>query len=64
MKIGNTFSTILVLGMLGLVAVVGMVIFREVNKDLVQIMLTVFSTIAGILAGFITGQALGTSSNQ
>lgn len=64
LKIVNTFSTILVLGMLGLVAVVGLAVFREVDKDLVQIMLTVFSTIAGILAGFITGQAFGTSSNQ
>jgi hypothetical protein len=39
-------------------------VFREVDKDLVQIMLTVFSTVAGILAGFKTGQAVGTSSNR
>ena len=64
LKMVDTFSAILVLGMLGLVAVVGMALFREVDKDLVQIMLTVFSTIAGILAGLITGQAFGTSSNQ
>jgi hypothetical protein len=38
--------------------------FREVDKDLVQIMLTVFSTVAGIFAGFITGQDVGSSSNR
>jgi len=27
-------------------------------------MLKVFSTVAGILAGFITGQAVGTASNR
>jgi len=64
LMIVKTFAFILVLGMLGLVSVVALAIFREVDKDLVQIMLTVFSTIAGILAGFITGQAVGTSSQQ
>ena len=49
---------------LRLVGVVGLAVFREVDKDLVQIMLTVFSTVAGILAGFKTGQAVGTSSNR
>jgi hypothetical protein len=58
----RTFAIVLVLGMISLVGVVGLAVFREVDKDLVQIMLTVFSTIAGILAGFITGQAVGSSS--
>jgi len=60
----RTFSIVLVVGMLALVGVVVLAIFREVDKDLVQIMLTVFSTVAGILAGFITGQAVGTASNR
>ena len=60
----RTFAIVLVLGMVSLVGVVGLAVFREVDKDLVQIMLTVFSTVAGILAGFITGQAVGTSSNR
>ena len=60
----RTFAIVLVLGMVSLVGVVGLAVFREVDKDLVQIMLTVFSTVAGILAGFITGQAVGSSSNR
>ena len=32
--------------------------FRDVDLAHIQIMLTVFTTVAGILAGFITGQAL------
>lgn len=60
----KTFATVLVIGMAALVGVVILAIFREVDKDLVQIMLTVFSTVAGILAGFITGQAVGSSSNR
>jgi hypothetical protein len=64
LMIVKTFATVLVVGIAGLVGVVILAIFREVDKDLVQIMLTVFSTVAGILAGFITGQAVGTSSNR
>lgn len=60
----KTFAIVLVIGMAALVGVVTLAIFREVDKDLVQIMLTVFSTVAGILAGFITGQAVGSSSNR
>jgi hypothetical protein len=36
----------------------------DVDVAHIQIMLTVFTTVAGILAGFITGQALGTSGSQ
>ena len=60
----KTFATVLVVGIAGLVGVVILAIFRDVDKDLVQIMLTVFSTVAGILAGFITGQAVGSSSSR
>ena len=60
----RTFAIVLVVGMVSLVGVVALAVFREVDKDLVQIMLTVFSTVAGILAGFITGQAVGSSSNS
>jgi len=60
----RTFAVVLILGMVALVGVVTLAIFRPVDKDLVQIMLTVFSTVAGILAGFITGQAVGSSSNR
>jgi hypothetical protein len=60
----KTFATVLVVGMIALVGVVILAAFREVDKDLVQIMLTVYSTVAGILAGFITGQAVSSSSNR
>ena len=60
----RTFAIVLVVGMVSLVGVVALAVFREVDKDLVQMMLTVFSTVAGILAGFITGQAVGSSSNR
>jgi hypothetical protein len=58
----RTFAIVLVVGIVSLVGIVGLAVFRDVDKDLVQIMLTVFSTVAGILAGFITGQAVGSSS--
>jgi len=64
LMIVRTFATVLVVGIAGLVGVVILAIFREVDKDLVQIMLTVFSTVTGILAGFITGQAVGASSSR
>lgn len=60
----KTFAIVLIVGMIALCGVVTLAVFREVDKDLVQIMLTVFSTVAGILAGFITGQAVGSSSNR
>jgi hypothetical protein len=60
----RTFPIVLVLGMVSLVGVVALAVFREVDEDLVQIMLTVFSTVLRILAGFKTGQAVGTSCGQ
>jgi hypothetical protein len=49
---------------LALVAAIGVALFREVDQALVQILLTVFTTVAGIFAGFIGGKALGTSSGE
>ena len=46
---------------LALVAAVGVALFRDVDQALVQILLTVFTTVAGIFAGFIGGKALGGS---
>lgn len=48
----------------GLVAAVGVALFREVDQALVQILLTVFTTVAGIFAGFISGKALSDASKQ
>ena len=47
-----------------LFAIVVLDIFYDVEPDHVQIMLTVFTTVAGILAGFITGQAVGTAKER
>jgi hypothetical protein len=49
---------------LALVAAIGVALFREVDQALVQILLTVFTTVAGIFAGFIGGKALGTSAGE
>jgi hypothetical protein len=47
-----------------LIAAVGVAHFREVDQALVQILLTVFTTVAGIFAGFISGKALSTSTRD
>jgi hypothetical protein len=47
-----------------LVAAIGVALFREVDQAYVQILLTVFTTVAGIFAGFISGHALGNSTRQ
>lgn len=49
---------------LALVAAIGVALFREVDQALIQILLTVFTTVAGIFAGFIGGKALGGSSGR
>jgi len=49
---------------LALVAAIGVALFREVDAAYVQILLTVFTTVAGIFAGFISGKALGNSNGQ
>lgn len=47
---------------LALVAAIGVALFRDVDISLIQILLTVFTTAAGIFAGFIGGKALGTTT--
>jgi hypothetical protein len=47
-----------------LVAAIGVSLFREVDQAYVQILLTVFTTVAGIFAGFISGKALGDTTGQ
>ena len=49
---------------LALVAAIGVALFREVDAAYVQILLTVFTTVAGIFAGFISGKALGNSNGH
>lgn len=58
----GTFKWVLWGATLALVAAIGVALFREVDQALVQILLTVFTTVAGIFAGFIGGKALGGSS--
>ena len=60
----QTFALVLGGATVGLIAIIALAGFREVDLAHIQIMLTVFTTVAGILAGFITGQALGTSGAQ
>jgi len=47
-----------------LVGAIGVSLFREVDQAYVQILLTVFTTVAGIFAGFISGKALGTTTGR
>jgi hypothetical protein len=49
---------------LALVAAIGVALFRDVDQALVQILLTVFTTVVGIFAGFIGGKALGGSTGE
>jgi hypothetical protein len=60
----RTFALVLGVATIGLIAIIFLAGFRKVDLAHIQIMLTVFTTVAGILAGFITGQALGSSSAQ
>ena len=45
-----------------LVAGVGIALFRKVDQALIQILLTVFTTVVGVFAGFISGKALGSTT--
>lgn len=60
----QTFALVLGCATVGLIAIIALAAFHEVDLAHIQIILTVFTTVAGILAGFITGQALGSSSAQ
>ncbi len=64
-----TFALVLGIATLGLFAVIGWDTFMAPKTDSVdpshlQIMLTVFTTTAGILAGFITGHAVGKATEE
>ena len=39
-------------------------VFMNTDQGLAQILLTVFTTVAGILAGFISGKAVGSANQQ
>jgi hypothetical protein len=58
----GTFRWVLWGATAALVLAVGVSLFRQVEQANIQILLTVFTTVAGIFAGFITGQALSSSS--
>lgn len=60
----KTFGYVLCGSTVALVVTVVLDVFFPVEPDHVQIMLTVFTTVAGILAGFITGQAVGTATER
>jgi hypothetical protein len=60
----RTFSWVLGGATVGVVATVVLAVFYPVELAHVQIMLTMFTTVAGILAGFITGQAVGTAQER
>jgi hypothetical protein len=61
----KTFAFVLVASTVGLLIVIALDGFSEgVDQTHVQIMLTAFTTVAGILAGFITGQALGRTTKD
>ena len=52
----RTFAVVLIGATLALVAAVFVSMFRDVDAALVQILLTAFTTVAGMLAGFISGR--------
>jgi hypothetical protein len=64
MIVVRTFAAVLVGAMVALVVIVILDVAYEVELAHVQIMLTMFTTVAGILAGFITGQAVGTAQER
>ena len=64
MIVVGTFAVVLVGATAALVAAVVLDIFYDIEAAHVQIMLTMFTTVAGILAGFITGQAVGTAQER
>lgn len=64
LTIVKTFAWVLAGATAGLVVIIVLDIFYSVELAHVQIMLTMFTTVAGILAGFITGQAVGTAQER
>jgi hypothetical protein len=60
----RAFRWVLWAATVALILGVGVSLFRPVDIALVQILLTVFTTVAGIFAGFIGGKALSDASKQ
>ncbi len=60
----DAFKWVLWGATLALVMAIGVALFYEVDQALIQILLTVFTTVAGIFAGFIGGKALSDSTGQ
>lgn len=59
----KTFAIVLIGSSLALAAAVIVSMFRRVDAAMVQVLLTVITTVAGILAGFISGrQSTGAGS--
>jgi hypothetical protein len=52
-----TFALVLASATLALVGAVFVSFWRKVDAAMVQMLLTVFTTVAGILAGFVSGRA-------
>ena len=52
----RTFAIVLVGAMVALMAAVFVSFWRKVDTAMIQIVLTVFTTTAGILAGFVSGR--------
>ena len=52
----RTFAIVLVGAMVALMAAVLVSFWRKVDTAMIQIVLTVFTTTAGILAGFVSGR--------
>jgi hypothetical protein len=60
----RTFAIVLGGAMVALVAAVFVSFWREVDTALVQMLLTIFTTTAGILAGFVSGRASTAGSRR
>jgi hypothetical protein len=56
LTIVKTFAGVLIAATLALIGAVFVSSFRAVDAAMVQILLTIFTTVAGILAGFISGR--------
>jgi hypothetical protein len=57
LSIVSTFAVVLVVVMLALIGAIFVGFWRKTDAAMIQILLTVFTTSAGILAGFISGRA-------
>jgi hypothetical protein len=53
----GTFAVVLILATVALVGAVFISFWRKVDTTMVQMLLTILTTVAGILAGFVSGRA-------